>query len=81
MTATKTDFQKIIDDGLARRLGPRESCPACTSKHITKPIYCTPQKPVATGLFRRCDVGDKHLHQKCRHCGMKWICAPAEFER
>lgn len=81
MAGAKVDYQQIIDDGLRRPLGPRETCPACTSKLITAPKYCTPEKPIATGIFRRCDKGDKHLHQKCKRCGMAWICGPAEFER
>jgi hypothetical protein len=81
MTTTNVDYQKIIDEGLTRRLGPRDACPACTSKHITPARYCSPEKPFAMGLFRRCHLGDKHIHQRCKRCGMKWVCSPAEFER
>lgn len=82
IASPKVAPQRILDDAMKTRPpGPRETCPACTSKHITVPKYCTPDKPAPTGLFRRCELGDKHLHQRCKRCGMAWVCAPAEFER
>ena len=42
--------------------------------------YCSPAKRVREGFLwlRKCRKEGKHLHQKCPHCGFKWICKTAE---
>jgi hypothetical protein len=64
---------------IERKVGPRERCPACGSKNVSKPAYCAPGNRAMIGLLKWCEKDGKHLHQKCS-CGCRWECTPTEIK-
>lgn len=63
-----------------RKVGPRETCPACGTTNVSKPVYCSPGSRAMVGFLTWCEDNGKHLHQKCLDCKCKWKCTPTEIK-
>ena len=42
---------------------------------LVEPRACTPAARVRLGWFRRCSTPSKHLHERCKVCGLEWLTA------
>ncbi len=62
-----------------RKVGPRETCPACQSTNVTSPVYCSSLSRVWVGFLKWCEKEGSHLHQKCSVCKFKWTCTPVSI--
>jgi hypothetical protein len=70
--------------------GPAAKCPACGSKPciepwgtrmlispLPDPRACTPKRRIGW-LWWKCRTPGKHLHERCKVCGLDWLTAFAE---
>jgi hypothetical protein len=52
----------------------------CDISSLAQPIACTPQSRAKTGLFSCCSQPGRHLHERCKVCGLRWLTAFAGGE-